>query len=147
MSQGMSSIKEGYQNYYAYLYPNIKVENVDFKDSINQSQNLFTVHEAYRAPEVWSKEETDLGQVFEYQAMELQGMLEKSSNYESDEPYLLGNRIEYIQTTTINLPETWSLNDEDVKISNDYFDYDCSLSLDRNTKQRVLMKHRYYLKK
>ena len=147
MSQGLSSIKEGYQNYYANLYPNIKVEEVDFNDSTNQSQNLFTVREVYRAPEVWSEEEPELGQVFEYQAMELQGMLDKSSNYQSDEPYSLGNRIEFIQTTTLNLPETWSLSEEQVKISNDYFDYSYSMSFDHSSKQRFQIKHRYYLKK
>ena len=147
MSQGLSSIKEGYQNYYANLYPNIKVEDVDFEDSTNQSQNFFTVREVYLAPEVWFEEEPDLGQVFEYQAMELQGMLDKSSNYQSDEPYSLGNRIEFIQTTTMNLPETWSLSEEQVKISNDYFDYSYSMSLDHSSKQRFQIKHRYYLKK
>ena len=74
-------------------------------------------------------------------------MLDKSSNYEADEPYSLGNRIEFIQTTTINLPETWSIIDDQVNISNDYFDYSYSLLFDRETRQRFQMKHRYYLKK
>ena len=147
MSQGMSSIKEGYQNFYANLYPNIKVKTVDFIDSTDQGQNLFTVHEDYSAPEVWSQDDPDLAQVFDYQALELQGMLDKSSNYESDEPYSLGNRIEFIQTTIVNLPETWSLSDDQVNISNDYFDYSYSALFDRNTKQRFQMKQRYYLKK
>lgn len=147
MSQGLSSIKEGYQDFYSNLYPNIKVEKVDFIDSTDQSFNFFTVEEVYRAPEAWSEDEPDLGQVFDYQALELQGMLDKSSNYEADEPYSLGNRIEFIQTTTINLPETWSIIDDQVNISNDYFDYSYSLLFDRETRQRFQMKHRYYLKK
>lgn len=136
------SIQKEYENFYSNLYPGIKTEKeVKLLDYDRNSTNKLIVEEYYTIDPFWNNYDgIDYAEVYPL-------VLETITNYDKTAsrtmPYFLGAPNQFEQTSSIILPEPWSVSDENSTIVGPGFSYDKSISYFGNT---ILVNHKYSLK-
>ena len=137
-----TDIKKYYEQYYEVLYPNIENTALEFFDSTRANKNEIIVKETYQIKNIWEEKDNVLH--FNLFALSLNDILSPGTPQEEPGPYSLGLPVEYIQNTTVHLPEEWNLENTETKINNANFDY---ISRINYSDQKIHLHYRYYLKK
>lgn len=140
-SNNRSDIKKAYQDFVRNVYPDAKLDSISLIDESRVDENEILVKEYYTIPNAWVEKDGQL--IFEAYAMVLNGFVNIGQHTKDSLPYYLGPKKEFIQTTTINLPESWQIPDGDKVLKNEYFDYNYT---DSYANKVLTLKYRYYLK-
>ncbi len=140
-SSSRSDIKQAYKEYYQSAYPSIQAVSLEIIDDSRDGKNSVEIKESYHVPSIWEEDEYNFNLNIYSQA--LADYLYLKPHEKDTMPYFLGDRIEYIQTVKVNLPEDWHIEYSHNEINNDYFDYRYSVNYED---RQLVLKHRYYLK-
>ena len=144
-SNDQDRIKEDYKKFYARVYPKIKAEKLVFKDEKRMDSGLIEILEEYSIDQFWvDNPDNENEYLATFTPQSLSYYIPDALAQEDSLPYYLGAPIEYIHETVINLPEEWSINNDNVNIKNEIFDYSSSILKKGNG---VILKYRYFQKK
>lgn len=139
------TIKKEYLNFYSNLYPNIKaVEAPKILNDDRSNSNDIITEENYIIPNLWSEINESETIYFESTPLVLKSFIDFGTTSSRSMPFYLGVPQSFSQTTIVNLPEEWPIEDYHIKISGDAFRYENSI---RNIDNTVTIKHNYSLKK
>ena len=121
-------IKKEYLDYYSVLYPNIEqAEELVIVEDEESPKNEFTIIEEYVIQDLWDKEDSSLI-FFELYPLVLEGIINYPNSAKRDMPYYLGRPHQFTQSTTVNFPEVWAVEDESVSIDHPAFNYTNKIS-------------------
>lgn len=140
-SNSKSDIKNYYQKFYKNAYSNLKIQSISTTDSTKHNSNEFIVKEVYKIPSIWEKDDGVL-KLFIY-SMELDDLLNLDIPEDNKLPYYLGERKEYVQNVVVELPEEWTIQNDEYEISNNNIDYNYSI---KYADQSINITHRYLIK-
>ncbi len=125
-----SEIKKNYSEFYQNTYQELTADSLELIDTSRNNSNELIVKESYQIPIIW--EETDKHFVLNLSSLILNDYVNLSVPQKTNTPYDLGDLIEYIQTTIIHLPGTWTISNKENKINNKYFDYRHSMTFEES---------------
>lgn len=139
-------INTEYLNFYSELYPSIEsTGKIEVLDNSRSSTNEVIVKEHYYINDFWSKSEENDALIYcETYPLVLESYLNYSNTANRKMPYYLGSPYEFKQVTTLQMPEPWSVTQNDFQLDEPSFSYKDHSYAVGNT---VVVTHDYSLKK
>ena len=142
-NNSLSKISKDYENFYANYYNQIAAtQKPEIEDDLDKNEII--VREFYKIDSIWVPYEDKKGYIaMSFTPTNLSDILyvdylqERKSNYYL--PHPASREHEFI----VNLPEPWTIINEENEISNEYFYYDYSIKYN-NLKKQLRLK--YYFK-
>ncbi|MFN8209222.1 MAG: DUF2569 family protein [Bacteroidales bacterium] len=120
----LNSIQQNYLNFYSNLFPTIKnssdITYTDARDIVN----ILTVKESYTIDSLWEKlKDTKTGISFSVYPLSLKNYLVVDKSPNRTMPYAVNYPLDYYHKTILVLPEEWNINEDEVNLSSDAFEY------------------------
>ncbi len=116
------TVRERFLIYIGNYYPGLKIAE-DFTFSDNKRENILTLHENYRIPNIWILSQEDKISQFLYSPFEISSYISEINYLERSMPYNLGHPIKIRQNVKINLPEKWNIEPSSNRINSEIFQY------------------------
>ncbi len=144
-SNDLEKIQKNYINYYSTLYANIspfsKIEFIDDKDNSNK----VIVKEAYSIDSLWLKAPADPGMLYaEFYPLVMEDLVNVTKSPKRTMPYAINGSSYLKQKIIVNLPETFSIENEDKKIDDPGFSYSFKSS---SSHKKLILEYEYQSKK
>jgi transglutaminase-like putative cysteine protease len=132
-STSLDEIQNHYLEYSSRIYPNLeKLENLKLSD--NRNDNVLSVEEKYKIPELWKPLESNPNLIyFEVYAQTLEGYFNITKSTGRQTPFSLTYPLDYHHVTEVILPEEWPLKSDYVEINNNAYAYEYSITTKGNT--------------
>ena len=138
------TIQKEFLNYYSSLYPSIEVaDEIRLYDNHRNSSNIVVVEEYYNVKKFWLDADNK-SYYCEIYPIVLESELNYPKSAKRNMPYYIGVPSSFSQTTTVYLPEVWSVSDAKISIEGEGFVYENNIKGDGKT---VSITHNYDLKK
>jgi len=122
-NNNLEKIQKDYLTYYANIYPDIqKSELIQFED--DRQANVFKVKESYKIPAFWKKQDKQEGKIYcEFYPQSMESYFNVSKSAQRTSPYKLSYPLDYTSEIHVNLPEEWSIIDDESTFDNEYYHY------------------------
>jgi transglutaminase-like putative cysteine protease len=122
-SNNMSRVQKSYLDFYANTYPDIAVaDTMTITD--HREENTFVVLEQYKIPTFWKPQDDNASKSDgEFHAQTLNSYFNVSKSANRTSPYRLNYPLNYHHRIRVQMPEAWSLSNEDKEINTPYYEY------------------------
>ena len=140
---GSEDLQKSYLEFYGNLYPDIeKADDISFTD--DRDKNIAVVEEHYRVPKFWSAQEDNADvQLASFRALSLGTYFDVPAFAKRTAPYSVNYPLDYTVEMHVDLPEEWTISDNDEHIKSDYYDYSYTTKYDA---KKLFLKTHYVVK-
>tara|TARA_B100000508_G_C11465200_1_gene281405 strand:- start:2361 stop:4415 length:2055 start_codon:yes stop_codon:yes gene_type:complete len=131
----VSKLSKDYLEYYATMYPSIKLtDNAFWIDSSDGGQNKIVVNEFYEVPEMWNVEDDDSNVTsLETYPIILRDAISLVKTPDRKMPYFISYPNKLIHTTRIKFHEEWSVSPSNNQIEEPGIRYNKTLDYNKKT--------------
>ncbi len=141
----LNKIEKSYLDYYAVLYPDIRLNgNIVIEDD-RGDENVFIVKEYYVIDNFWMDEEVDSNLKYcDIYPLMLEDWIYVPESSKRSMPYYLGGPVRRVNTTIIDLFEPWDVEPEQLSIEGPGFKYINEVEYSK-LKNKITITHDYEL--
>ncbi|MEO7991197.1 MAG: DUF3857 domain-containing protein [Chryseolinea sp.] len=122
-NNSMEATQKAYLTYYGNLYSDIQTfEPITTED--NREENVFKVKEHYKIPTFWKPYKEQEGVVYcEFYPLALENSFNVSKSATRIAPYSLIHPFSFSHEIYVELPEEWTIVNDQSEIQSDYYQY------------------------
>ena len=126
-----ATIAEEFVDYLEFYYEGLTVEK-DFEFTDDIVENKITLLEYYNIPEIWKYYSDQNHYQFTYSPFEIYNYTEELSELNRTMPYSLRHPVKVEQNVTINLPETWDIDNSSDAYNTKHFSFLQDINYSKN---------------